>query len=64
MIKDMQEEIRLEQYNEKRKAELEAEEETIRQSQLEQTCFVLSRHWTAYMNNILNMEEEENVGIS
>ncbi|OAD52157.1 Axonemal 84 kDa protein [Eufriesea mexicana] len=60
MIKDMQNEIRLEQYNEKRKAELEVEEAAIRQSQLKQTYFVLTRHWTAYTKNILNLEQEEN----
>ena len=62
MIKDMQEEIRLEQYDKKRKTEMEAEEATIRQRQLKQTSVILSRHWTAYANNILTLKQEENVG--
>ncbi|XP_068974364.1 dynein axonemal intermediate chain 7 homolog isoform X2 [Bombus flavifrons] len=60
MIKDMQEEIRLEQYDKKRRTEMEAEEATIRQRQLKQTRDILSRHWTAYANNILNLKQEEN----
>ncbi|XP_043585446.1 dynein axonemal intermediate chain 7 homolog isoform X2 [Bombus pyrosoma] len=60
MIKDMQEEIRSEQYDKKRRMEMEAEEATIRQRQLKQTCVILSRHWTAYANNILNLKQEEN----
>ncbi|XP_060821930.1 dynein axonemal intermediate chain 7 homolog isoform X1 [Bombus pascuorum] len=60
MIKDMQEEIRLEQYDKKRKTEMEAEEATIRQRQLKQTSVILSRHWTAYANNILTLKQEEN----
>ncbi|XP_050482726.1 dynein axonemal intermediate chain 7 homolog isoform X2 [Bombus huntii] len=60
MIKDMQEEIRLEQYDTKRRTEMEAEEATIRQRQLKQTRVILSRHWTAYANNILNLKQEEN----
>ncbi|XP_003492530.2 protein CASC1 isoform X1 [Bombus impatiens] len=60
MIKDMQEEIRLEQYDKKRRTEMEAEEATIRQRQLKQTRVILSRHWTAYANNILNLKQEEN----
>ncbi|XP_071861726.1 dynein axonemal intermediate chain 7 isoform X2 [Bombus fervidus] len=60
MIKDMQEEIRLEQYDKKRKMEMEAEEATIRQTQLKQTSVILSRHWTEYANNILNLKQEEN----
>lgn len=62
MIKDMQEEIRLEQYDKKRRIEMEAEEAMIRQRQLKQTRVILSRHWTAYANNILNLKQEENVG--
>ncbi|XP_048264886.1 dynein axonemal intermediate chain 7 homolog isoform X2 [Bombus terrestris] len=60
MIKDMQEEIRLEQYDKKRRIEMEAEEAMIRQRQLKQTRVILSRHWTAYANNILNLKQEEN----
>ncbi|XP_033313208.1 axonemal 84 kDa protein-like isoform X2 [Bombus bifarius] len=60
MIKDLQEEIRLEQYDTKRRTEMEAEEATIRQRQLKQTRVILSRHWTAYANNILNLKQEEN----
>ncbi|KAK1136443.1 hypothetical protein K0M31_000995 [Melipona bicolor] len=60
MIKDLQEEIRLEQYNEKRKAEIETEEEANRQRQLKQTHAVLSRHWTALAENMLQLEQEEN----
>lgn len=62
MIKDLQEEIRLEQYNEKRKAEMEAEEAANRQTQLKQTHAVLSRHWAAFTENMLQLEQEENVG--
>ncbi|XP_043528428.1 dynein axonemal intermediate chain 7-like isoform X1 [Frieseomelitta varia] len=60
MIKDLQEEIRLEQYNEKRKAEMEAEEAANRQRQLKQTHAVLSQHWTAFTENMLQLEQEEN----
>ncbi|CAD1470876.1 unnamed protein product [Heterotrigona itama] len=60
MIKDLQEEIRLEQHNEKRKAETEAEEEANRQRQLKQTHAVLSRHWTTFAENMLQLEQEEN----
>ncbi|KOC68038.1 Cancer susceptibility candidate protein 1 like protein [Habropoda laboriosa] len=59
MIKDMQEDIRLERYNEKRKAELEAQEAANRQKQLGETRDVLSRHWSAYAGNVSNLEKEE-----
>ncbi|CAK9799510.1 Dynein axonemal intermediate chain 7 [Anthophora plagiata] len=59
MIKDMQDEIRLEQHSEKRKAELEAEEAAIRQKQLEETRNFLSRYRSAYAENVLNLEQEE-----
>ncbi|CAL7946735.1 unnamed protein product [Xylocopa violacea] len=60
MIKDMQEEIRLERDYEKRKAESEAEEATRRREQLEETGTVLSRHWSAYAENLLDLEQSEN----
>lgn len=63
IIKDLQDNIRMEQQYEKERKEFEAEEAKNRQKQLEQTHAILSRHWTAYMKNILKLEEEENVSI-
>lgn len=64
MIKDMQEEIRLEEYNEKEKPRLEAEEAAIRQKQLEQTARVISSHRSAYEKYERILEQQERVGIS
>ncbi|XP_031775407.1 axonemal 84 kDa protein isoform X6 [Apis florea] len=61
IIKDLQDNIRMEQQYEKERKEFEAEEAKNRQKQLEQTHAILSRHWTAYMKNILKLEEEENI---
>lgn len=60
MIKDMQEEIRLEQFNETRRAQLEAVEAENREKQLVKTQRILSRHWDTYIENVRNCEEEEN----
>ncbi|XP_076178023.1 dynein axonemal intermediate chain 7 isoform X2 [Ptiloglossa arizonensis] len=60
MIKDMQEQIRLEQYSQKQKAELEALEATNREAQLRGTQEILSEHWAAYTTNARVLEEEEN----
>ncbi|XP_076750926.1 dynein axonemal intermediate chain 7 [Xylocopa sonorina] len=60
MIKDMREEIRLERDNEQRKVESETEEATRRHGQLEETRIILSRHWSAYAENSLNLELLEN----
>lgn len=59
----MQDNIRMEQQYEKERKEFEAEEARNRQKQLEQTHAILSRHWTAYMKNMLKLEEEDNVSI-
>lgn len=58
----MQEEIRLEQFNETRRAQLEAVEAENREKQLVKTQRILSRHWDTYIENVRNCEEEENVG--
>ncbi|XP_006623978.1 axonemal 84 kDa protein-like isoform X2 [Apis dorsata] len=60
IIKDLQDNIRMEQQYEKERKEFEAEEARNRQKQLEQTHAILSRHWTAYMKNMLKLEEEDN----
>lgn len=59
----MQDNIRMEQQYEKERKEFEAEEAKNRQKQLEQTHTILSRHWRAYMKNMIKLEEEENVSI-
>lgn len=63
IIKDLQDNIRIEQQYEKERKEFEAEEAKNRQKQLEQTHTILSRHWRAYMKNMIKLEEEENVSI-
>ncbi|XP_076630391.1 dynein axonemal intermediate chain 7 [Colletes latitarsis] len=60
MIKDMQEEVRLEQYYEKQKAELETLEAANRENQLKKTREVLDQHWSAYTKNARILEEAEN----
>nr|XP_034173014.1 LOW QUALITY PROTEIN: axonemal 84 kDa protein-like [Osmia lignaria] len=59
MIKDMREEIRLEEYNEKEKPRLETEEAAIRLKQLEQTARVLSSHRKAYAEYERILEQQE-----
>lgn len=63
IIKDLQDNIRVEQQYEKERKEFEAEEAKNRQKQLEQTHAILSQNWTAYIKNMLKLEEEENVSI-
>ncbi|XP_076245372.1 dynein axonemal intermediate chain 7-like [Calliopsis andreniformis] len=60
MIKDMQEDIRLEQLNEKRGGTLEEEDMKIRKEQLQQTREILSELWDAYLEDSRNAEDEEN----
>ncbi|XP_016771956.1 protein CASC1 isoform X2 [Apis mellifera] len=60
IIKDLQDNIRVEQQYEKERKEFEAEEAKNRQKQLEQTHAILSQNWTAYIKNMLKLEEEEN----
>ncbi|XP_026669128.1 protein CASC1-like [Ceratina calcarata] len=60
MLRDMQEEIRLEQFNDMQGAEMDAEEATVRAKQLQETRDVLSRHWAAYTEDALNFEAQEN----
>ncbi|XP_054006510.1 dynein axonemal intermediate chain 7-like [Hylaeus anthracinus] len=60
MIKDMQEQIRLELYNEQQKAKLEEVEAADREAQLEETREILLRHWSAYTENERILEEKEN----
>lgn len=59
----MQQEIQLEQYNVKRRAEVEGEEQRNCETQLEETRGILSLHWAAYAKNVRILEETENVGI-
>ncbi|XP_076668249.1 dynein axonemal intermediate chain 7 isoform X2 [Andrena cerasifolii] len=60
MIKDMQQEIQLEQYNVKRRAEVEGEQQGNRETQLGETREILSLHWAAYAKNVRILEETEN----
>jgi len=63
MIKDMQEEIRLEKYNTERQILLEEREAAMRNVQLEETLFVLQDYKNAFMKYLVAAEEEENVNI-
>ncbi|EZA57011.1 Axonemal 84 kDa protein [Ooceraea biroi] len=60
MIKDMHEEIRLEEYNMERQALLEEREAAIRKVQLEATCIMLNDYKNAFMKYVAAVEEAEN----
>lgn len=64
MIKDMQEEIRLEQLNQMQKMQLEARQLEISETQLEETQAILASHWSSYAENARALQLQENVGIS
>ncbi|XP_076280139.1 dynein axonemal intermediate chain 7 [Lasioglossum baleicum] len=59
MIKDMQEEIRLEQYNQAQSMLLEAQQLEKYETQLTKTRAVLDQHWSAYTENghLLKLQE-------
>ncbi|XP_028046208.1 axonemal 84 kDa protein [Monomorium pharaonis] len=59
MIKDMQEEIRLEKYNTERQILLEEQEATMRNVQLKETLFVLHDYKDAFIQYLTAAEEEE-----
>lgn len=61
MIKDMQEEIRLEKYNTERQIVLEDQEAAMRDVQLKETWDLLQHYKSAFMEYIVDTEEEENV---
>ncbi|XP_018377094.1 PREDICTED: axonemal 84 kDa protein-like [Trachymyrmex cornetzi] len=60
MIKDMQEEIRLEKYNTERQIFLDEREAAMRKVQLEKTLSVLHDYNSAFMKYLVASEEEEN----
>ncbi|KZC12929.1 Cancer susceptibility candidate protein 1 like protein, partial [Dufourea novaeangliae] len=60
MIKDMQEEIRLEQYNQRQTVQLEALQLEKCETQLKVTRAILARHWFSYTNNVHILQLEEN----
>jgi transcriptional regulator of heat shock response len=64
MIKDMQEEIRLEKYNTERQVLLEEREAAMRNVQLEETLSMLHDYKDAFMQYLAAAEEEENVNIA
>ncbi|KAG7201519.1 hypothetical protein KM043_004271 [Ampulex compressa] len=59
LIKDMQEEIRLEKYNEERRILLDEEQASLRKVQLEETWFVLYDYKRAFTEHLVASEEEE-----
>ncbi|XP_076379533.1 uncharacterized protein LOC117221757 isoform X8 [Megalopta genalis] len=61
MIKDMQEEIRLEQYNQMQCKQQEEQQLKKYETQLGETRAVLDRHWTAFVEDARNLQEQENV---
>nr|XP_033328828.1 protein CASC1-like isoform X1 [Megalopta genalis]XP_033328829.1 protein CASC1-like isoform X1 [Megalopta genalis] len=60
MIKDMQEEIRLEQYNQMQCKQQEEQQLKKYETQLGETRAVLDRHWTAFVEDARNLQEQEN----
>lgn len=64
MIKDMQEEIRLEKYNTERQILLEEREAAMRKVQLEGTSCVLHDYKNIFKEYLAATEEEENVIIT
>ncbi|XP_011706894.1 PREDICTED: protein CASC1-like, partial [Wasmannia auropunctata] len=60
MIKDMQEEIRLEKYNTERQILLDDQEAAMQNVQLEETLFVLHDYKSAFIKYLAATEEEEN----
>lgn len=63
MIKDMQEEIRLEKYNTERQILLDEREAAMRKVQLEETLSVLHDYKSAFMKYLFASEKEENVNV-
>lgn len=61
MIKDMQEEIRLEKYNTERQIVIENQEAAMRDVQLEETWHLLRNFKSAFMEYVVDTEEQENV---
>lgn len=61
MIRDVQEEIRLEKYNAEQQVLLEEREAAMRDVQLEETRLVLRDHKSAFTEYVTAAEEEENV---
>ncbi|XP_015116038.1 axonemal 84 kDa protein [Diachasma alloeum] len=59
MIKEMQEEIRLEKYNSERHLQLEIEQGAKRRIHLEKTCRVIHNNEKTYMDYVLKTTEEE-----
>lgn len=64
LIKDMQEEIRLEKYNTERQMLLDEREAGMRRVQLEETLCVLQDYKNAFRKYLTAAEEEENVNIT
>ncbi|KAL0103229.1 hypothetical protein PUN28_017511 [Cardiocondyla obscurior] len=60
MIKDMQEEIRLETYNTERQLYLDEREAMMRKVHLEETLSVLHNYKNAFKEYLITVEEEEN----
>lgn len=63
MIKDMQEEIRLETFNTNQQILLEEREAAMRKIQLEETLCVLHEYKSAFKKYLIAAEEEKNVNI-
>lgn len=61
MIKDMQEEIRLEKYNMERQVLLEEQRAAMRTVQLKATYLVLNEYKNAFIRYVAAVETEENV---
>lgn len=61
MIKDMQEEIRLEKYNTERQVLLQEREAAMRKVQLEETLCILRDYKNAFKEYLTATEDEENV---
>ncbi|XP_076391872.1 dynein axonemal intermediate chain 7 isoform X1 [Megachile rotundata] len=58
-MKDLKEEIRLEEHEEKQGALLDAKDAAIREAQLERTTAVFSRHWAVHTENERLIEQQE-----
>lgn len=64
MIKDMQEDIRLEKYNTEKQMLLEEREAAIQKVQLKETLCVLHDYKSAFKKYLIAAEEEKNVNIT
>ncbi|XP_078047817.1 dynein axonemal intermediate chain 7 [Augochlora pura] len=60
MIKDMQEEIRVEQYNQIQCKQQEEQQLEKYEDQLTETREVLDHHWSAFAEDARNLQEQEN----